>query len=228
MKLKFLSWNINRKSLEKVDLITALEFNADILAFQEIRPRSPSAKLNDEISKELPKYLSIWSNIGQGTAIFNRISNFKNINIDFDGQVIALEFENFYFINVNSPSISYVGVEDYLDWHRYFKNFVNRFHKIKPVIVGGTFYFRINPEENSSVEERAMSKLLRIGLIDTFQELNPDRINDYTFHNRHNDIDSRIDYFFISESLRDKLKYASIVEGDFSNVHRPITLEIDI
>ena len=228
MKFKFVAWNVSRKSLDKIDLTIAFKLNADILAFQEVKSKVPSVKLNPEINEGLLKYLPIWSNIGLGMATLNTVPNFKNISIDFDGQVITLEFDKFCFINVNAPPISYVGVEDYLDWQRNFKNFVNRFHKVKPVIVGGTFHFGINPNDISHVEERAMNKLLSIGLIDTFAEFNPDKENAYTFHNRHNNIDSRLDYFFVSKSLRDKIKKASIVEEDFGSAHRPIILEIDI
>ena len=227
LMLKFVAWNVSRKSLDKVELPAVLKLNADIIAFQEIRPRTPSVKLDDDINESLSKYLPIWSNIGHGMATFNRIPNFKNINIDFDGQVTTLEFDNFYFINASALPISYIGVGDYLDWQRYFKNFVNRLHKVKSVIVGGTLHFGTNPEEISPAEERAMSKLLGIGLIDTFQELNPNRTDAYTYHNRHNDVNSRLDYFFISENLRNKIKNASIIEEDFGSAHRPIILEIE-
>ena len=226
--MKIISWNVSRKNLEKVELSAALKLDADIMAFQEIKPKSNSAKLSNEVSVGLSKYLPIWCNIGHGLATFNRLLDFKALNIDFDGLVMTVEYDSFYFLNVNAPLISYIGKEDFWDWHRYFKNFVNKLHKRKPVIAGGTFNLGINPNDISSIEEKVMDKLLSIGLIDIFQEMNPDRDDAYTFHNKRSGIESRIDYFFVSKSLREKIISISIVEEDFGGAHRPIVLEIEI
>ena len=221
--MKIISWNVSRKNLEKVKLSAALKLDADIMAFQEIKPKSNSAKLSTEVSVGLSKYLPIWCNIWNGLATFTRLPRFNNINIDFDGLVMIFEYENFYFVNVNVMPISYVGEEDFWDWNKYFKNFINKLQKNKPVITGGTFNFGTNP-----IEKKSMMKLLSIGLVDIFQELHPNRDDAYTFHNKRSGIESRIDYFFVSESLREKIISTSIVEEDFGSAHRPIVLEIEI
>ena len=228
MKLKFVAWNVNRKSFDNIDLPSVLNLNADIIAFQEIRPKKSSEEFNSEITEDLSKYLPIWCNIGHGLASFSKLRNFQKVDIDFDGQVMTFEFENFYFVNVSVPPISYIGEEDFLDWNRYFKNFINRLHQKKAVIAGGTFNFGTNPNDISPAESKAMEKLLKIGLIDTFQILNPDKDDAYTSRNRRSAVESRIDYFFVSNILKDKIISASIVEEDFGSAHRPIVLEIDI
>lgn len=226
--MKIVSWNVSRKKLENVELVTALKLNADIMAFQEIRPKTNSVELGAEVNASLLTYLPLWCNIGHGLATYNRLRDFKAINIDFDGLVMTFEYEKFYFVNVSAPSTSYIGEEDFWDWNRYFKSFINRMHKNKPVIAAGTFNFGTNPNDLAPVEEKAMIKLLSVGLVDIFQELNPDRGNAYTFHNNLKGLESRIDYFFISESLKDKVISASIIEEDFGSAHRPIVLEINI
>ena len=226
--MKIVAWNVNRKSLEKIELSAALNFDADIMAFQEIRPKANSAELSAEISASLLTYLPLWCNIGHGLAMFTHLRDFNNLNIDFDGLVMTFEYEKFYFVNVSAPSISYIGEEDFWDWNRYFKNFINRLHKNKPVIAGGTFNFGTNPRNISPAEEKAMTKLLSIGLVDVFAEFNPDKEAVYTFHNKLNDVKSRIDYFFVSDSLKGKVISASIVEEDFGSAHRPIILDINI
>ena len=223
MKLKFVSWNVKRKNFENINLQFILNLDADIILFQEIRPAAK--ELPDDIRTDFSKYLSIWNNIGNGMSVYSRIRDIEAIRIDFEGCVMTVEFEKFFLINVHAPSFSMYGAKDYLEWHKFFKRFLFKHNQIKPVITGGTFNFRTNFNDIPYEENKVMNNLVNDGFVDTFKEIYPDRTDAYTYRVRRNEFDRRVDYFFVPENLKNKIKSAEIIEDDLNCAHRPIILE---
>ena len=72
-----------------------------------------------------------------------------------------------------------------------------------------------------------MENLLKAGFVDTFNELNPNQTEAYTYRVRGKIYDRRVDYFFVSNALKSNIKMASIIEDDLGTAHRPVTLELN-
>ena len=225
--MRFMSWNAKRKSIENVDLVPLLEINPDIIAFQELRPVY-RGKISDDVAEDLLKYLLIWNNVGYGMATFTNNRNFKMMSIDFDGRAMTFEFDDFIFVNIDAPMLFHFGSEDYIDWFKVFRRFMIKLSLIKPVIIGGTFNVMTNHPDIPPEEARVMRNLLNTDFIDTFRELHPDEEEAYTYRTSKTDFDRRLDYFFVSADLKDKIIAATIEENCLGSNHRPITLEIDI
>ena len=95
-----------------------------------------------------------------------------------------------------------------------------------------------NPKANEfnpgySIEERtAFSKLLEAGFTDTFRYLHPDLIGyswwSYRFFAREKNIGWRIDYFLVSNKIKEQVKKSFIYDQVLGSDHAPICLEIDI
>ena len=77
-------------------------------------------------------------------------------------------------------------------------------------------------------DARVMKNLLNIDYVDTFNEIHPNEEEAYTYKMVGRDFDRRMDYFFVSGDLRDKIKSATIEENSLGSTHRPVTLEIEI
>ena len=225
--MKFMSWNAKRKSIENVDFIPLLEMNPDIIAFQELRPIY-KVKMQDDISKDLSGYLQIWNNIGHGMAVFTRLRDFNMMSIDFDGRAMTFEFNDFLFVNIKAPQLFAFGSEDYIEWFKVFRRYMIKLSQIKPVIIGGTFNVMSNHPNIPPEDARVMKNLLNINYIDTFNALHSDIEEAYTYKTIGKDFDRRMDYFFVSADLKDKIKSATIEKNNLGSVHRPVTLEIEI
>ena len=225
--MKFVSWNAKRKSIENVDFVPLLELNPDIIAFQELRPVYKS-KISDDIAEDLSEYLQIWNNIGYGMAVFTRSRDFKMMSIDFDGRVMTFDFDDFIFVNIDAPQLFHFGTEDYIEWFKVFRRFLIKLSQIKSVVVGGTFNVMSNNPDIPPEDARVMKNLLNIDYVDTFNLLHPNEEQAYTYKTIGRDFDRRMDYFFVSDDLRDKIKSATIEENSLGSNHRPVTLEIEI
>lgn len=226
--MKFVSWNVKRKSIENVDLVPLLEMNPDIIAFQELRPVY-RGKLSEDIVEDLSEYLQIWNNIGYGMALFTRRRDFKMMSIDFDGRTMTLDFDKFLFVNLEAPMLFHFGSEDYIEWFKVFRRFMIKISQLKPVVIGGTFNVMTNNIDIPPEDALVMKNLLKTGYIDTFSELHPDEEEAYTYKApAAMNFDRRMDYFFVSGDLKDRIKTATIEEEILSGNHRPITLDIEI
>ena len=223
--MKFVSWNVRRKNFQNINLDFLLELGADVILFQEIRPAYK--ELPDNIREGFSKYLPIWNNIGNGMAIYADGQKIKMIRTDFDGCVVTVEYEKFFVINVCAPSFSIYGAADYNSWHNLFKKFLVKHNEIKPIIAGGTFNIKTNFLDIPYEENKAMENLLKAGFVDTFNELNPNQTEAYTYRVRGKIYDRRVDYFFVSNTLKSNIKMASIIEENLDTAHRPVTLELN-
>ena len=251
--MKLISWNVNgiRAAMKKGFLEFAAEQDADILCIQETKMQEGQAEV------PLEGYHQYWYSAEKkgysGTAVFTKeepISVRKGLGIeehDNEGRALTLEFPDFYLVNVYVPNAQ-DGLKriDYrMSWEDAFRAYLKELEKIKPVITCGDFNVAHqeidlkNPGPNRgnagfSDEERGkMSELQDAGFIDTWRFFYPDLEGvyswwSYRFNARANNAGWRIDYFLVSESLKDKLTGAEILTDVYGSDHCPVTLEIDI
>ena len=164
---------------------------------------------------------------------------------DDEGRVITLEFEDFYFVGAYVPNAG-DGLKR-LDFRMQFeKDLIAYFAHLeqkKPIVYGGDLNVAHtpmdikNPKANEhnpgyTIEERtAFSNLLAQGYVDTFRYLHPEDVVyswwSYRFHARENNAGWRIDYFLVSQSLKDKVEKAEILTDILGSDHCPVLLEIN-
>ena len=251
--MRLISWNVNgiRAAMKKGFLEFAAGQDADILCIQETKMQEGQAEV------PLEGYHQYWYSAEKkgysGTAVFTKeepISVRKGLGIeehDNEGRALTLEFPDFYLVNVYVPNAQ-DGLKriDYrMSWEDAFRAYLKELEKIKPVITCGDFNVAHqeidlkNPGPNRgnagfSDEERGkMSELQDAGFIDTWRFFYPDLEGvyswwSYRFNARANNAGWRIDYFLVSESLKDKLTGAEILTDVYGSDHCPVTLEIDI
>lgn len=251
--MRIVSWNVNglRACLDKGFLDYFKKVDADIFAIQETKLQEGQAEL------ELEGYEQYWNYAKRkgysGTAVFTKIKPLSvsyGIDIeehDGEGRVITLEFKNFYFVNVYVPN-SQRGLTrlDYrMKWEDDFREYLIKLDAAKPVICCGdknVAHQEIdlkNPKSNrknagfTDEERQKMTELLDSGFIDAFRYLYPDRKDAYTwwsymFKAREKNIGWRIDYFIVSERLKDKIRDVEIHSDVMGSDHCPILLDIDI
>ena len=249
--MKLVSWNVNgiRAVLTKGFEDFFKSVNADIFCIQETKCQEGQVEL------EFDGYESYWNSAEKkgysGTAIFTKIKPISvkyGIGIeehDKEGRVITLEFKDFYMVNIYTPN-SKRELErlDYRQiWEDEIRKYLLNLNKTKPVIMCGDLNVAHkeidlkNPKTNThnagfTIEERnKMTELLNAGFVDTFRYLYPDKIDCYTWWSymrkaREKNVGWRIDYFIVSESLKDKIEDANIYQDIMGSDHCPIGLEI--
>ena len=251
--MKLVSWNVNgiRAVLTKGFEDFFKSVNADIFCIQETKCQEGQVEL------EFDGYESYWNSAEKkgysGTVIFTKIKPISvkyGIGIeehDKEGRVITLEFKDFYMVNIYTPN-SKRELErlDYRQiWEDEIRKYLLNLNKTKPVIMCGDLNVAHkeidlkNPKTNThnagfTIEERnKMTELLNAGFVDTFRYLYPDKIDCYTWWSymrkaREKNVGWRIDYFIVSESLKDKIEDANIYQDIMGSDHCPIGLEIKI
>lgn len=163
-----------------------------------------------------------------------------------EGRVLTAEFENFYLVNVYTPNsknqLERLGLRE-KKWDPEFLNYLKELEKTKPVVTCGDFnaaheeidIARPNTNHHSAgftnEERQGITNLINAGFIDTFRTLHPDEVR-YTWwshwgHARENNVGWRIDYFFISNALKNNLKVAEIHEDYLGSDHCPISIELE-
>lgn len=251
--MKLISWNVNglRACVQKGFLDIFKELNADMFCIQE-------SKLQEwQISLELEGYHQYWNYAIKkgysGTAIFTRrepMSVAYGIGIeehDQEGRVITLEFAEFYLVTVYTPnSQSELARLDYrMQWEDAFLSYLKGLEEKKPIVFCGDLNVAHkeidlkNPKTNQknagfTDEERGkFSTLLGQGFIDTYRYFYPDQEGiyswwSYRFQARKKNAGWRIDYFCVSESLKEKLVDAKIHTEIMGSDHCPVELDIDL
>lgn len=251
--MKFISWNVNgiRACLKKGFMDFFDQQNADVFAIQETKMQEGQAEVLTD------GYNQFWCSAEKkgysGVATFSKktpISIKYGIDIeehDHEGRVITAEFENFFFIVVYTPNSkeALARLEYRMSWEDAFRDYLVSLDKVKPVVVCGDLnvaHSEIdlkNPKTNRknagfSDEERAkMTELLEAGFTDTFRFLYPDKTDAYSwwsyrFNARKNNAGWRIDYFIVSDRIKDKIKDSVIYSDVFGSDHCPIGLEINL
>ena len=166
-----------------------------------------------------------------------------------EGRVCALEFERFWFVDVYTPNAQneLARIETRMAWDDAYRAFLKGLEEEtgKPVVTCGDFNVAHeeidlkNPKTNRgnagfSDEERGkFTELLGAGFTDTFRFLHPDETGAYSwwsyrFNARKNNTGWRIDYFLVSDSVRDRLREAGIRSDIFGSDHCPVELVIDL
>lgn len=247
--MKYVSWNVNgiRACLKKGFLENFQKLNADIFAIQETKAQ------RNQIELSFPGY-TLYTNDAlkkgySGTAILTRIKplavtyGIGTEEFDQEGRVITLEFEDYYFITCYTPnSKKELARIDYrMKWEEAFLHYLDSLDK--PLILCGDLNVAHeeidlkNPSSNhhhagfSDQERQKMTQLLSHGYIDTFRYLYPQKTEAYTwwsymFQARQRNAGWRIDYFIVSESLKDKIEDSIIYKEILGSDHCPIGLEM--
>lgn len=250
---KLISWNVNglRACVGKGFMEYFNETDADIFCIQE-------SKLQEgQIELDMPGYYGYWSYAEKkgysGTAVFTKeepLSVKLGIGIeqhDKEGRVITLEYKDYYIVTCYTPnSQNELARLDYrMEWEDAFRDYLKNLEKDKPVIFCGDLNVAHreidlkNPKTNrrnagfTDEEREKFSILLDCGFIDSFRYFYPDTEGiyswwSYRFRAREKNAGWRIDYFCVSEKLKDKLISASIHTEVMGSDHCPVELCIDL
>ncbi len=255
--MKLVSWNVNglRAVINKGFVEFFKEIDADVFCIQETKMQED--QIDDNIKEIFKGYNTYWNSAEKkgysGTAIMTKD---KPLNVEYgigieehdkEGRVITLEFDKFYMVNCYTPN-SKRELErlDYrMVWEDAFRNYLIELNKKKPVIVCGDLNVAHkeidlkNPKTNrrnagfTDEEREKMTELLNAGFTDTFRYLYPDKTDMYTwwsymFKAREKNAGWRIDYFIVSDSIKDKIKESYIYSEIMGSDHCPVGLDIDV
>jgi exodeoxyribonuclease-3 len=249
--MKLISWNVNgiRACVQKGFLDFFKEVDADIFCIQE------SKMQEGQLDLELDGYHQYWNYAEKkgysGTAIFTKkepLSVQYGIGIeehDHEGRVITLEFDDFYMVTVYTPNSQdeLKRLEYRMRWETDFLAYLKKLEETKPVIFCGDLNVAHkeidlkNPKTNRrnpgfTDEERGkFTEVLDSGFVDTFRYFYPDMENiyswwSYRFSARAKNTGWRIDYFCVSESLKDRLEDAKILTEILGSDHCPVELDL--
>ena len=249
--MKLISWNVNgiRACVGKNFMEFFNEVDADIFCLQETKLQE------NQIDLQLEGYFQYWNYAKKkgysGTAIFTKKEPLNVIygmgieEHDQEGRLITLEFEDFYMVTVYTPnSQSELKRLNYrMKWEDDFKKYLKELDKKKPVVVCGDLNVAHkeidlkNPKTNrknagfTDEERNKFTELLNAGFIDTFRYFYPTEENiyswwSYRFKAREKNAGWRIDYFCVSEKMKDRLESAKIHTEVLGSDHCPVELII--
>lgn len=251
--MKFISWNVNglRACVQKGFIDSFKEIDADFFCLQE-------TKLQEgQIDLELEGYYQYWNYAQKkgysGTAIFTK---HKPINIyyglgieehDNEGRVITLEYDNFYLVNCYTPNSQkeLARLSYRMKWEDDLKAYLDKLSKFKSVIYCGDLNVSHkeidlkNPKQNkksagfTNEEREKMDVLLKDDYFDSFRYLYPFQENAYTWwsyraNTRENNIGWRLDYFILSNDLKEKLIDSKILPDVLGSDHCPVEVTINL
>ena len=250
--MKCVSWNVNglRACMGKGFTDFFNEADADFFCLQE-------TKLQEgQISFSPSGYDSFWNYALKkgysGTAIFAKkppLSVRMGMGIedlDTEGRLITLEYPEFFFLTCYTPNAQreLVRIDHRMRWEDAFLNYLRTLDQQKPVIVCGDLNVAHreidlkNPAANrgnagfSDQERGCFQRLLDNGFTDSFRYLHPDQTGAYSwwsymFHAREKNAGWRIDYFLVSDRLRDRIRDTPIYSQVFGSDHCPVGLELN-
>ena len=251
--MKLISWNVNglRACLGKGFSDYFAQQDADFFCLQETKMQPGQAQI------PAPDYVEFFNSAEKkgysGTAI---LAKRQPLSVklgmdselhDHEGRLITLEYDRFFLVTVYTPN-SQRGLTRLMYrmcWEEDFRLYLKKLDAQKPVIVCGDMNVAHqeidlkNPKTNvnnagfTSQERGAMTKLLDSGFVDTFRYLYPDKTGAYSwwsyrFNARKNNAGWRIDYFIVSDRLRERIKSADIWSEVMGSDHCPVVLELDI
>ena len=247
--MKFVSWNVNglRACVSKGFVDFFKDFDADFFCLQETKLQA------GQIDLDLPGYQQFWNYAEKkgysGTAIFTKhtpLSVRYGVGVeelDTEGRLITLEYEDFYLLTCYTPNAQQelARIEHRLKWEDAFRAYLSELDAKKPVIICGDLNVAHkeidlkNPAANrgsagfSDEERAAFTSLLDSGFTDSFRHLYPDLTGAYSwwsymFNARANNAGWRIDYFVVSEKLKDRMADAKIHQEIMGSDHCPVEL----
>ena len=251
--MRLISWNVNglRACVGKGFLDFFHEIRADAVCLQETKMQP------GQLTLELEGYSQYWNSAVKkgysGTAVFTKktpVSVKNGMDIpehDNEGRVITCEYEDFYLVTVYTPNAqSELARLDYrMAWDDAFREYLLELDAKKPVIVCGDMNVAHreidlkNPGPNrgsagfTDEEREKFTRLLDAGFTDSFRYLHPDLTGAYSwwsyrFKARQNNAGWRIDYFLVSDRIKDKIVTASILPEVMGSDHCPVMLEIEL
>ena len=249
--MKFISWNVNgiRACIVKGFYDFFMQQDADIFCIQETKMQEGQADLDRE---GYYKYMSSAEKKGySGTLVYSKkepLNVVYGINEKYndEGRIITLEFDTFYFVCCYVPNAQ-EGLKrlDYrMEFEDGLREYLVELNSHKPVVYTGDLNVARseldlkNPKANIgnpgySIQEREkMEKLLNAGFTDTFRYLYPDKVMyswwSYRFSARAKNIGWRIDYFIVSNSIKDKVTESTILTDVLGSDHAPVLIEINL
>lgn len=251
--MKLISWNVNglRACLGKGFTEAFEAMNADFFCLQETKLQA------GQVTLDLPVYHQFWNYAEKkgysGTAIFAKkepLSVRLGLGVpelDTEGRLITLEYENFFLVTCYTPNAQpeLARIDHRLRWEDAFRDYLMGLDEKKPVLVCGDLNVAFseidlkNPAANrgnagfSDQERGAFGALLAAGFTDSFRHLYPDVTGAYSwwsyrFHAREKNAGWRIDYFLVSNRVKDQIQEASIHPEIFGSDHCPVELDIDL
>ena len=251
--MKLISWNVNglRACIQKGFLDVFRELDADCFCLQETKLQP------DQINLELDGYQQYWYSAVKkgysGTALFTKttplsVSTGVGIEeLDQEGRIITAEYPGFFMVTCYTPNAQrgLARIDHRLRWDDAFRDHLKKLDAEKPVIICGDLNVAHkeidlkNPSSNrgnagfSDEERQSFTKLLESGFTDTFRHLHPDVSGAYTwwsymFNARQNNAGWRIDYFLVSDRIRDRIRATPIYNEILGSDHCPVGLEIDL
>ena len=248
--MKLISWNVNGlRAIQKKGFEEYVSScDADIFCLQETKLQE------DQIALTLPDYHLYWSFAEKkgysGTALFSKtepidVSTGIGHPLDKEGRTVTAEFEDFYVVSCYTPNSQseLARLDVRMDWDEAFRAYVSSLKDMKGVIVCGDLNVAHNPidlknpksnERNAgyTIEERQQfTKLLEAGFIDTFRLLYPEKTDTYSwwsyrFRAREKNAGWRIDYWLVSEDLKDRVEDSSIDTEVMGSDHAPVILNL--
>lgn len=250
--MKLVSWNVNgfRACLTKGFEEIFNNLNADIFCIQETKMQPEQADFSPEGYEKF--FFSAERKGYSGTAVYTKV---KPLSVQFgvdgkhmdEGRVITCEYENFYLICCYTPNAQneLKRIDYRMEFEDDLRAYMTKLNKTKPVVLCGDLNVAHNeidlknPKTNRgnagfSDEERGkFSELLDAGFIDSFRYLYPDVTGvyswwSYRFNARKNNTGWRIDYFVVSDSIKDKINNSEIYCDILGSDHCPVALDIDL
>lgn len=248
--MKLISWNVNglRACAGKGFEESFKALDADVVCLQETKMQA------GQLDLEFDGYESYWNYADKkgysGTAIYTRvkpISVSNDIGIDehdHEGRVITMEFDDFYLVCVYVPNSQdeLKRLTYRMKWEDDFRSYVSGLAEKKGVVICGDLNVAHNdidiknPASNRhnagfTDEERGkFNALLDAGFVDSWRMLNPDTVKyswwSYRFKARERNAGWRIDYFIVSESMKDRISGAEIHNEIFGSDHCPVELDL--
>ena len=258
---KIIAWNVNgiRSIIKKKHLLDLIENEKpSVICFGETKLSCPSVDVEEDLKEKIPgykyRYFDTCKSRGgySGTAIFSKKKPL-NVNygigiqeLDMEGRVITLEFDNYFLIHVYTPNSGQAlqRLKYRVDtWDPAFREYLKGLQKKKNIIVCGDLNVANeeidihSPKTNkksagfTDLERESFKKHLNdLGLIDTFRHLNKDEIKysywSYMNKAREKNKGWRIDYFLVSKKLLPNVKKSTILTEVMGSDHAPVKLKM--
>ena len=251
--MRFISWNVNglRACMQKGFLEYFQSMDADFFCLQETKLQA------GQIDLQLDGYYQYWNYAEKkgysGTAIFAKkepLSVRYGMDIpqmDTEGRLITLEYEDFFLVTCYTPNAQQglARIDHRLKWDEAFRSHLKKLDEQKPVIACGDLNVAHqeidlkNPASNrgnagfSDEERSSFTQLLNCGFTDSFRHLHPDATGiyswwSYRFNARKNNAGWRIDYFLVSDRLKDQIHQTPVHSNVLGSDHCPVALELII
>ena len=249
-KMKFISWNVNglRACVGKDFENQFKELDADFFCLQETKMQEGQLDLQFE------GYESYWNYAEKkgysGTAIYTKhkpLSVSYGMGVeehDHEGRIITLEYDQFYLVTCYTPnSQTELKRLDYrMTWEDDFRKFLKSLDAKKPVVICGDLNVAHeeidikNPKTNrrnagfTDEEREKMTVLLSDGFTDSFRYLHPDEVTyswwSYRFKAREKNAGWRIDYFLVSDRIKEQITEAKIHTEIMGSDHCPVEVDL--